>query len=503
MNFKQLKFKKMKNIISLAHIVVASILILSIWWCGKHDMDGMNPMPVPVTEGNFNTPLVFPSISGANTILTAQNITANVGSLGSVTGYGYTANNLLGPTIKVNDGTSVNFKLVNQINEKTNIHWHGLKIPADMDGHPESVIGSGVSFDYNFTISQRAAMYWYHPHPHEQTGMQVFKGLAGLLVVNDAEEATLNLPSDDRELPLVIQDKRISGGSIPYAPIILEQMAGYMGHYILVNGIYAPFHNVKTAKYRVRVLNGSNARIYNLALSNNAIFTIIGNDGGLLANPQKVNSLLLGPGERADLIVDFSQSAINSEIYLISKTFEHGGTAQGTQEFKIMKFIVTSHVTDNFTVPNTLSSISVLTESLATKSRNFDIQNDHSGGHGGHGGHGSGMMEHTINGKAFDMNRIDEIVQNGAIEIWTFDNTKGDEPHPMHLHGVQFQILNRTGGRGALTPLESGWKDTVLVMAGEKVKIIIPFNAHKGIFLFHCHNLEHEDTGMMGQFKVE
>jgi FtsP/CotA-like multicopper oxidase with cupredoxin domain len=114
----------------------------------------------------------------------------------------------------------------------------------------------------------------------------------------------------------------------------------------------------------------------------------------------------------------------------------------------------------------------------------------------------SGMMMHTINNKSYDANRIDELVPNGAVEIWTFDNTNGQEPHPMHLHGVQFQILNRTGGRGTLTALEKGWKDMALCMPGEKVKIIVPFNGYTGKFVFHCHNLEHEETGMMGQFQV-
>lgn len=327
------------------------------------------------------------------------------------------------------------------------------------------------------------------------TGKQVFKGLAGLFIVNDTEESALNLPSGVRELPLVIQDKRISTGAISYSPTMMEVMTGYMGQYVLVNGVYAPYHNVETAKYRVRVLNGSNARIYNLAFSNNVSFKLIGNDGGLLTSPKTVSNLMLGPGERADLIVNFTQSALNSELFLVSKTFGGAGTAQGTQEFKIMKFKITSQVIDNFVVPSSLSSITQLSESQATKTRNFDIQNIGMNMTGG-------MITHNINGKIFDMNRIDEYVNNGAIEVWTFDNTNGTEPHPMHLHGVQFQILSRIGGKGTLTPLESGWKDMALVLPGEKVKIMIPFNAYTGKFVYHCHNLEHEDSGMMAQYQV-
>jgi FtsP/CotA-like multicopper oxidase with cupredoxin domain len=493
---KRRNFIKLSGLSTTAILVSSSIPFLSSCSNSNMDMGGNMNMgqPVPVTEGNFSALFAIPPIVSGTTILTAQNVTVNSNGFGSIKGLGYSLGSLLGPTMKLNSGQSMNVNFVNQLNEKTNIHWHGLKIPANMDGHPENFINAGGSFNYNFTVNQRAGLYWYHPHAEGTTGKQVFQGLAGLIIVNDSEETALNLPSGIRELPLVIQDKRISAGNIPYAPTMMDQMTGLMGQYILVNGVYAPIHNVETAKYRVRILNGSNARIYNLALSNGASFTVIGNDGGLLATPQTVNSLIIAPGERADLIIDFSSMGLNSELFLISKTFM-GGNAQGTQEFKIMKFKVTTQVVDNFSIPTTLSSISPLTESMATKTRDFEISNVDSDSM-------SEIMMHTINNKSYDANRIDELVTSGAVEIWTFDNTNGQEPHPMHLHGVQFQILNRTGGRGSLTALEKGWKDMALCMPGEKVKVIVPFNGYTGKFVFHCHNLEHEETGMMGQFQV-
>lgn len=493
---KRRNFIKLSGLSTTAILVSSSIPFLSSCSNSNMDMGGNMNMgqPVPVTEGNFSALFAIPPIVSGTTILTAQNVTVNSNGFGSIKGLGYSLGSLLGPTMKLNSGQSMNVNFVNQLNEKTNIHWHGLKIPANMDGHPENFINAGGSFNYNFTVNQRAGLYWYHPHAEGTTGKQVFQGLAGLIIVNDSEETALNLPSGIRELPLVIQDKRISAGNIPYAPTMMDQMTGLMGQYILVNGVYAPIHNVETAKYRVRILNGSNARIYNLALSNGASFTVIGNDGGLLATPQTVNSLIIAPGERADLIIDFSSMGLNSELFLISKTFV-GGNAQGNQEFKIMKFKVATQVVDNFSIPTTLSSISQLTESMATKTRSFEISNVDSGSM-------SGMMMHTINNKSYDANRIDELVNNGAVEIWTFDNTNGAEPHPMHLHGVQFQILNRIGGRGTLTALEKGWKDMALCMPGEKVKVLVPFNGYTGKFVFHCHNLEHEETGMMGQFQI-
>ncbi len=179
---------------------------------------------------------------------------------------------------------------------------------------------------------------------------------------------------------------------------------------------------------------------------------------------------------------------------LNSKPF-NGGDAQGVQEFKIMKFKVANQVVDTALQWSAFPTIMPLAENTAVKTRSFDIQNTEV--------HMTGsVMKHTINNKGFDISRIDELVKNGDVEVWTFDNTNGKEPHPMHLHGVQFQILSRTGGRNSLTPLEKGWKDTVLCLPGEKVKIIIPFNIYNGKYLYHCHNLEHEDSGMMGQIQV-
>lgn len=452
--------------------------------------------PVSVTEGNFTTPLTMPPTTGNSSMtLAAQEVSMPLPGFGTINGFGYQAGSILGPSIRVQSGQNVSITLSNTLSEATNIHWHGLKVPATMDGHPDNSISQGKSTSYSFTIAQRAGLYWYHPHAEGTTAKQVFQGLAGLMVVNDSEESALNLPYGLRELFLVIQDKRIASGRFTYTPSMMEQMTGYMGEYILVNGLYAPYQDVTTAQYRVRVLNGSNARIYNLALSNNAKFTVIGNDGGLLPRPVEVRSLILGPGERADLIVDFSTLAPYSEIYLVSKGFD-GGTSQGQQEFKIMKFTITTTGNDTFSMPSSLSAIAPLTEAMATSSRSFDIANTHSMNSS------SGMMQHTINGNVYDSQRIDVTVTRGTVEKWTFDNSNGKEPHPMHVHGVLFQILSRTGGREALSPLEAGWKDTVLCMPGEKVSVLIPFDGFTGKFLYHCHNLEHEESGMMAQYKA-
>lgn len=489
-----------------AYALLAGSSPFVLFSCRKDSMMmDMGGGPVNVTEGAFDISLPIPSVMNGQGSLTAQSTTHSIfkGKISKV--LGYQSGSILGPTIQLNSGSSVNLNLQNSLSEPTNIHWHGLVIPANMDGHPEDIAQPGSSFNYNFSVSQRAGMYWYHPHPHGFTAKQAFKGLAGVFIVNDPEEQALNLPSGLFEIPLVIQDKRVFPDyALDYSPQMGEVMTGYMGQYIAVNGVYSPYLNVNKRNYRIRVLNGSNARIYNLALSDNASFAVIGSDGGLLTAPQTVSSLILSPGERADLIIDFSSYSLGADIFLISKTFS-AGEAQGTQEFKIMKFSVTQNDTDTFSLPGSLSVINLIPETSATKTRTFSISNPNMG-MGGHGGGHSGGMNmkgmHKINDKTYDANRIDETVQAGATEIWIFDNSSGDEPHPMHIHGIQFQVLDRTGGRNTLIPTESGWKDTVMVMPGEKVRIIMIFHQNKGKYVVHCHNLEHEEDGMMLQFEV-
>lgn len=497
---KRRSFLKMSGL-SLGSVMAggSAIGFIATSGCKKDFRMGLITESVPVTEGDFSKLLSYPTQAGANFTITAQSTTVNLKGA-NIPVLGYQPKSLLGPSFKINKGETVNILLQNNLSEHTNIHWHGLKIPALMDGHPDQLANVGGTFRYQFTVNQRAGLSWYHPHPHEHTGKQVFQGLAGLFIINDAEEAALNLPSDQYELPLIIQDKRITENGITYNPSMEEVMAGYMGPSILVNGNDSPFTNVSTRFYRLRILNGSNARIYNLAWSNNADMVIIGNDGGLLNKPSAVKEILIAPGERLDVLVNFSGNAIGTEIFLVNKTFSNGGNAQGKQEFKIMKFKVSNSVLDTFSIPANLSSITSVPSSSAVKTRTFEISNAME--HHGYAMNNGMQMRHRINGILFDSNRIDVSVSSNTNEIWVFDNSIGDEPHPMHLHGVFFQVLQRSGGRASLIASETGWKDTVLVMAGETVSVIVPFENNKGKYVFHCHNLEHEDDGMMLQYQL-
>jgi blue copper oxidase len=460
-----------------------------------HTEEDMIGEPNWIVDGSFDQPLMIPSYVSNNVQLNAGISSTSIlkGKNTSVFSYG---DNILGPVIKASAGETVNVQLQNQLSEETNIHWHGLILPENMDGHPKDVVQPGEQLNYNLPIQQRAGTYWYHPHPHQRTAKQVFMGLAGMFIVNDEEEASLNLPSGEFEIPLIIQDKRFSGSSLNYAPTRDEVMSGYLGEQIIVNGVHSPVLNIASAWYRLRLLNGSTARVYNAAFSNNATFYIIGADGGLLREPEPVTSIMIGPGERVDILVDFSGMSIGQEIFLMSNKFSRYN-AQGRQNYKIMKFRVDRSASQNFSLPSSLSIIHPVSHTEAVRTRTYDVSAMPGNEGGGHASAG-----HTINGRTFEMERIDETVTGGTVEVWEFDNMMGEEIHPMHIHGVQFQVLHRMGGRNEIIATEKGWKDTVLLMPGEKVSVIMRFPGHKGIFVLHCHNLEHEDDGMMLNYEI-
>lgn len=480
-------FMKNKTFAALSFLTMATLIAMGT---GCMKMDNMTTT-VTIAEGGFDTPLSIPTILSPNNLTLEAKKTSVTILKGKTTANALLYNGSL-PVLRANKGDIVNVNLKNSLSEESNIHWHGMLTPANMDGHPKDIASAGASRNYTFTVGQRAATTWFHPHPHMKTAKQAYMGLAGMFIINDAQEAALNLPSGEREVPLVLGDKRFnSDASLNYSPTMMDVMTGYLGDKILVNNTESPFLNVKTRFYRFRIVNGSNARIYNLALSNGSSFTVIGNDGGLLEKPATLTHAFLSPGERLDILIDFSEMSVGTELFLQSNANDiatHGATT-----FKILKFKVTTQETETYKIPQTLSTITPLSISDSKRTRTFALPAAM-----------SGMMMsgmHTINGKVYDMNRIDEKVIGGETEIWEIDNSVGNEPHPMHLHGVQFQVLEKTGG--TIEAYEHGWKDTILLKKGEKVKFIMRFPTEKGLFLMHCHNLEHEDDGMMMNFEIQ
>ncbi len=423
--------------------------------------------PTAVTR----VPLHLPPIANPSGFeLTAASGFVSLG--GNRTTQAWVYNGLLpGPTLVAAKGDTATIALHNDLSQPTITHWHGMLVSHENDGHPMMAIGPGGSYYYDFTIKNRAALNWYHPHPHMLTGEQVAMGLAGAFIIRDAEESALGLPSDDYEVPLVLRDTSFdSTGNIQYKP----RSGGFLGNVPLVNGTRDPFLAVDRAIYRFRILGGANARIFGLALSNGMPFTLIGNDGGLLATASSQSRIDLAPGERLDLLVDFR--GLQAETNVMLRDLRAGWDLL---EFRVGQ----TYVASSPSLPTELSSISPL-DGPATVTRNFSFD---------------GMTK--INGLEYDMNRIDFWVPFGVVERWRF-TTSGNAPHPVHVHGASFQVVSRTGGRNRTFPWESGWKDTVLLEDRETVDVFVRFDAYVGEYLLHCHKLEHEDMGMMSNFVV-
>ena len=417
----------------------------------------------------------------------------------------------VGPTIRVRTGDTARITLENALREPTILHWHGLRVPEVADGHPRLVIPTGGTYHYEFPVIDRAGTYWYHAHPHHRTGVQAYRGMVGLLLVSDAAEDALGLPSGEHELPLLIQDRRLAAdGTFAYEPAMHEQMEGFFGDTAFANGIRLPSKSVETTMYRVRVVNATTSRILRLALSNGAPMTMIGNDGGLLPAPVSLTQIDMGTGERVDLLIDFGKAAVGSRITLMSAAFESparmggmgmgrgmgggmgmgrmgaGGLAQGAA-MDLVEFTVDRAVTPVAWKPRAFPSIATIDRRQVKRTRTFQFN--------------SAMMQHNINGREFDMERIDETVRFGDTEVWTFVN-ESPFPHPVHMHEVQFHVIERLGGRARIMPWERGLKDTVLVFPGERVSVAATFDRYRGRFLMHCHNMVHEDMGMMMNYAI-
>ena len=436
----------------------------------------------------------------------------------------------LGPIFRVKQGQRVQVRLKNELPDPTIIHWHGLRIPEDMDGHPRYAIAPGASYEYDFQVINRAGTYWFHPHPHQLTGPQVNYGLAGLFIVSDEEEAALGLPSGEYDLPLVIQDRTFDSQNqmVYMANGMMDQMIGFLGDTILVNGALNTSMEVKASGYRLRLLNGSNSRIYKLAWQDGTPLTVIATDGGLLEEPLTREYITMGPGERVELWADFSQQLAGSEMRLVSLPFRDfsggmmgGGMMGGSglpngAPLDILRLKIGEKGVDVIPLPARLSTIeqhNVKDAVNQNNPRSFTLAMQ-------------GMV-HTINNRLFEMDAVaqNEIVRLGDLELWEFANLEGggggmgmgmgmmnmEMPHPMHIHGVQFQVIRRqiaSGYESAYQELsggfvDDGWKDTVLVMPGERVQLLVRFEDYSGTFLYHCHNLEHEDAGMMRNYKIE
>ncbi len=430
----------------------------------------------------------------------------------------------LGPTFRFRKGQRVRIVFDNEIPDRSIVHWHGLDVPEDMDGHPRFAVPEGGRYVYEFTVENRAGTYWYHPHPHGRTGPQVYAGMAGLILITDDEEESLSLPGGEFDVPVVIQDRTFDGDRMVYLPNgMMDQMNGFLGEEILVNGTPDAAFAVAGRPYRLRILNGSNSRIYKLAWDDSTPLVVLATDGGLLENPVTRPYVTLGPAERVDLWVDFGADSIGDTRKLISLPFiaPSGGMMGGSSSlplgtgFDVASFTVDRAAESTDTLPDNLSDPGFASLEDAVNRNSARVVTLAMAGGGW-----------TLNGRRFEMLDVasDEEVKFGTTEIWEFYNAGGGMgggmggggggggglPHPMHMHGQQFQIIARSiedSGRNAWDSVregyvDDGWKDTVLVMPGERVRVLRRFTTFPGLFLYHCHNLEHEDMGMMRNFRI-
>ena len=398
-----------------------------------------------------------------------------------------------GPTIETRSGRGVVVTHRNELTVPVAVHLHGGHTPARSDGFPTDIVaspdGSVSSRAYSYPMQQRAATLWYHDHRMEFTGPQVYGGLAGFHLVHDDEEDALPLPQGERDVPLMIADRAFEeDGSFRYpqhdpamagsAAAHHAALAGVLGDVVLVNGAPWPVLEVAAARYRLRLLNASNARRYVLRLSPARTPLVqIGSDGGLLARPVRHTALALAAGERYDVVVDFAAYPPGTVVDLVNDAGS-GSTAD------VMRFRVTRRVVDDSRVPSRLGGVEVLAPARAVRTRDWRFRRGAPDG-----------PAWVVNGRGFDPRRTDATPRLGQLEVWRFTT---DLRHPVHVHLDPFQVVSRRGGPAA--PADGGWKDTVDVAPHETVEVAIRFTDYAGRYLLHCHNLEHEDMAMMAAF---
>jgi FtsP/CotA-like multicopper oxidase with cupredoxin domain len=420
-----------------------------------------------------------------------------------VRSFGYSAP-ILGPAIRVRRGETISVSIDNKMDEPTTVHWHGVLIPGSVDGGPHNVIRPGQTWTAKLGIDQPETTAWFHPHPHGATARQVYSGLAGLFLIEDGSGDRLGLPSaygvDD--LPLVLQDHVFGEDGAPiYDPGPMGVMAGYRGGTFIVNGVVDPVAKVPAGIVRLRLVNGANARFFDLQFSDARTFHVVASDGGYLPAPVPLQRLLIAPGERYEILVDFSdgqRAALSTgpDRNLPMMGMMMGGAIPaggGT----LMSFEVDPSLpAESKPLPKTLVPLPAIDRTKVARTRQFLLNDMMMGGGMMMGGSGAGPVM-AINGRPFDMSRVDVAVKKGSVELWQIGSQMMG--HPFHVHGTQFQILSMNG---QMPPAHMrGWKDIVIV--AREAEILVPFSQAAPTaapFMFHCHILEHEDAGMMGQY---
>lgn len=376
----------------------------------------------------------------------------------------------VGPTIKARSGRRVQVTYTNQLDGPANVHLHGAHVPPTSDGYPMDLIDPGTTRTYDYPNQQQGTTLWYHDHTHQLEAEHVYRGLRGFYLLEGDDERRLNLPSGSFDVPIMLAEALFDdAGTLvfdfnPNRPTLLA------------NGRPAPYFPVAARKYRFRLLNGATYRVFELTLGDGVPMTQIGSDGGLLPAPLVRTSLVLGPAERAEVVVDFSRFPVGTQLVLADVTGP------------VLRFDVARSSVDTSTVPARLRPLSALP--AATNTREFTLNVD------------PAQFASVINGRVFDPNRVDATIRRGSTEIWKINNidTQFNVDHTFHIHLVQFRVLDRDGVPP--DPWDAGWKDTVLIRPGTSLRLQATFADYLGRYVFHCHMLEHSSTGMMAQMEI-
>ncbi len=399
----------------------------------------------------------------------------------------------LGPTIRVRTGDQVAMHVSNHLPESSTLHWHGMRLPARMDGGPHQQIDSGATWSPEWTVKQQAASLWYHPHQHGTTAAHVYRGVSGMFLIDDENSALLPHDYGVDDVPLIVQDKRFhDDGRLNGEPVgallrtVGAEPTGILGDHIFVNGTRDPHFTVTATHTRLRILNGSNARIYNLGFTDDRPFQVVGTDSGLLPAPVEASRVVVSPGERIELVVAMrpgEDTVLRSFPGGIGTGFPDTRLAGADDTFDIIQLRAAESLRPT-SVPDSLSVEPPIAPPADAKVRTFDL-----------GG------QQNINGGLMDLTRIDQVIPAGATEIWEIN--AGGPPHSFHIHDVAFRILSVDGQPPPAW--QAGRKDTVYLRPGTTVRVAVQFGTdvdEKTPYMYHCHLLLHEDNGMMGQFVI-
>lgn len=399
----------------------------------------------------------------------------------------------LGPTLRARKGDKVAVDVRNTLPEATTIHWHGMHLPPEMDGGPHQRIEKDTTWSPAWTVTQPAATLWYHPHLHGVTQDHVYKGLAGMFLLDDDEADRLSLPREYGvdDVPLVLQDKRIDDdGTLQGTPFFVDKVlvggpVGFVGDKLFVNGTHRPVFTAKTEKVRFRVLNGSNGRHFNLGFADDRRFHLVATDNGLVERPVELDRLLLSPGERAEIVVDVRDAdslVLRNFPVDLGVAFPGNRLAGADDTMDVLKVAVPDGLRSSPALPDRLSTRTLPDPPAGAPERDIQLAG-----------------QSYVNGKTMDMSRVDEVMTVGSTEVW---KVSADEmPHNLHIHGVTMKVLDVDGAPPPVS--DRGPKDTVRLKPGATTRVAVyapGYADEKHPYMYHCHVLFHEDAGMMAQF---